>query len=125
MRLRFEHTVPAPRDAVFRFHSDPKNLGVLLANRKGFRLIAHEGHVRPGAVTRIVDSIGPLPIAITFEHVSFEPPSAFEERMVHGPFERFVHRHEFHDRGGTTHVVDLLDVRLPPWLGGELVDCNC
>jgi ligand-binding SRPBCC domain-containing protein len=119
MLFRFEQLVPLPREVVFRFHANPAQLALLLEHRRGFRLLGHEGHIRPGAMTRVVDPFGPLPVAMAFEHVLLDPPSVFEERMVHGPFERFVHRHEFHPEAGGTRLVDLLDIALPPWLGGE------
>lgn len=120
MHLRFEQIVPVPRERLFAFHEDPRNLAVLFRASRSFRLLAHTGHIRAGAVTRVEYALHPLvPVAMAFEHFLYEPPLRFGERMLHGPFAEFVHVHAFDDLGEATRLRDELDVRLPAWLGGE------
>src|SRR5205085_3680908 len=51
--LRFEQSVAAPRESLFAFHANPANLARLLEGWGGFELVAHDGHIRPGARTRL------------------------------------------------------------------------
>ncbi len=122
MKLQYEHRVEAPLDAVFRFHADPANLALLLARWPTFRLLRHDGHVRPGAATWFQETVaGCIPVVMGFRHTIYEPPHRQAEEMFHGPFQCFVHTHEFAAHGGATLVRDLLEVRIPWYLGGEPV----
>ena len=120
MQFRFEQRVPAAPAAVFAFFADPGNLAVLHRDDRAFRLLRHSGAVAPGntvwfelRVARV------LPVVLGFEQQAWEPPHWFAEQMVHGPFARFTHRHEFEPRADGTLVRDLLDLRLPRVYGGE------
>ncbi len=121
MKLHFEHRVAAPREEVFHFHEDPSNLAVLLAGWRTFRLIDHRGSILPGSVTAISEHLLGIPFRMEFEHDLHEPPVRFGEHQTQGPFERFVHVHEFLSAEGGTLVRDSLEVRLRSALGGELV----
>ena len=121
MKLAFEHTVHASAEEVFRFHENPNNLALLLRGWTTFRLVANDGHIRVGSLTRVQERIGPLWIPMTFEHFVYEPPFRFGERQVRGPFKKLEHVHEFESRGSGTILRDLLDVVLPWYLGGSLV----
>lgn len=125
MQLRFEQVVPVPRARLFAFHSDPANLGVLLAGWRGFELLAHPGTIAPGSVVRLRQRVGPLAFELAFEHFVLEPPERFGERQVAGPFARFEHVHEFADAPGgpgATRIVDRVDFALPWHLGGRLAE---
>jgi ligand-binding SRPBCC domain-containing protein len=37
---------------------------------------------------------------------AMEPPHLFVDQQVSGPFTSFVHRHEFHEQGSTTLMID-------------------
>lgn len=121
MRLVFDHVVPLPRDEVFRFHTNPTNLARLLEGWRGFRMLRHEGSIRVGAEVWLEQRFaGFVPVVMGFRHVLDDPPRAFAEQLVHGPFDRFHHLHEFEDKRGGTRVRDVLDVRAKACFGGEL-----
>ncbi len=120
MKFRFEHTFETRAERLFAFHENPDNLTLLLQGWPTFRMIAHCGHIRVGAVTRVQERIGGIWISLAFEHFLYEPPRRFAERQVRGPFRVFEHVHEFEPLGTSTIVRDRLDVRLPLYLGGEL-----
>lgn len=122
MELRFEQLVRAPREALFAFHADPANLAVLLAGWRGFELLEHAGHVRPGSRVRLAQRVAFLRHEMTFEHFVLEPPLRFGERQVRGPFARFEHVHEFHETDGGTTVVDRVGFDLPVHLGGRAAE---
>lgn len=58
---------------------------------------------------------------MTFRHIQYEPPHRFGEEMISGPFQRFVHVHEFESVVEGTRIIDHLDLVLPLWSGGALM----
>ena len=120
MNFRFEHCIRLPIEEVFRFHEDPANLGVLLHGWPGFRLLHHDGHIFPGAMTWFEQTIAAcIPMVLGFRHMLYEPPHRFAEELIHGPFRHFAHVHEFEQVEHATMVRDLLEVRLPWHYGGD------
>ena len=94
-------------------------LDALMAGWPGYRLLRHDGHVRPGAITRVRQRVAlVLPFEIGLRHHLYEPPHRFAESRVHGPFARFDHLHEFEETPGGTLVRDRLALLLSPWWGG-------
>ena len=119
--LIFEQRVACPRQPLFAFHQDPGHLADLLRGLTGFRVLRHEGNIAPGSETWTEQMmLGFVPVVLGFRHTDLDPPHSFQERIIHGPFSRFVHRHEFEARGEETIVRDQLDVGVPLHFGGEL-----
>lgn len=122
MKLRFEQHVAAPREALFAFHATPANLAELLEGWRGFALLEHDGHIRPGSRVRLEQRVAWLRHEMVFEHFVFEPPRRFGERQIRGPFRRFEHVHEFFDAEHGARIVDTVDFELPWFLGGALAE---
>lgn len=121
MRFQFEQEIELPRDRVFSFHEDPARL-VLLHRGSPFRLLHHEGHLRQGAhIWFEVGVMGILPVAMGFEQDVYDSPHCYGEKLIHGPFRRFTHLHEFEETAAGTLVRDRLDVELPWYYGGEVM----
>src|SRR5206468_6451531 len=108
-----------PRERLLAFHANPGNLALLMRAWPTFRMVSHSGHIGPGAITRVRERIGPVWVSMTFEHFLYEPPYRFGERQVRGPFQHFVHVHEFLAAAAGTLLRDRIDLRLPWYLGGE------
>jgi len=122
MNIQFEHAFDfdMPPERLFAFHENPDNLALLLRDWPTFRMISNDGNIRVGAVTRIQEQMGLVWVPLTFEHFVYEPPHRFGERQVRGPFRKFEHIHEFVASGLGTVLRDVLDVRLPWYLGAGL-----
>lgn len=121
MHFRFEQRIELPRAAVFAFHEDPEHLALLHRGWAAFRMIRHDGPLRPGSRTWFeVNVAGILPVVLGFETTICEPPRRFGERLIHGPFRRFTHLHAFEEDGAGTVVRDDLEVELSWYYGGEL-----
>ena len=127
MQLCFEQVIPLPRATIFAFHEDPEHLVLLHRGWAAFRMLHHEGRLQQGSETWFEMTIAKiLPIALGFEHSIYEPPQRFGEQLVHGPFHKFIHIHEFEKvtaedeaTNNSTIVRDLLEVELPWYYGGE------
>lgn len=122
LKLRFEQFVAAPREHLFEFHSTPANLAQLLSGWKGFALLQHEGHIRPGSRVRLAQRVALLRHEMEFEHFLLEPPLRFAERQTRGPFRRFEHLHEFFEEPHGSRIVDTIEFELPWFLGGRLAE---
>lgn len=94
----------------------------MLLHRGGaaFRLLHHDGCLSPGGRFWIETTVaGILPVAMGYEHTVYEPPRRFGEQLIHGPFSKFTHLHEFDEADTGTTVRDVLEVELPWYYGGE------
>jgi len=122
MQLIFEQIIKVPREVVFAFHENPENLLLIHAGWATVRLIKHDGGLTPNNRLWIeITVLKILPMVMGFEHTIYDPPKCFTERLVHGVFDTFNHRHEFEETSGGTLVRDVLEVKLPWLYGGELV----
>ena len=126
MQFIFEKIVPVQRKILFQFHSCPERLEVLHDGWSRTRLLKHEKRVRVGGETWVEQTIaGVLPVILGFRHIMFEPPSRFGEELIHGPFSKFHHIHEFEERKSETMVRDLVDVEWPWQYGGAVAMRLC
>src|SRR5262245_56776305 len=120
MQLCFEQIVALPIDRVFDFFQNPARLELLYPGRPQIRLLHHEDQVRLDGETWVEVTVGRcIPMVLGFRHHQFDPPTSFSEETVHGPFSRFSHRHEFQSHPNGTRMLDLLEIRLPWYYGGE------
>jgi ligand-binding SRPBCC domain-containing protein len=121
MKFIFRQYLDVPRDLAFAFFRNPRCLSLLHAKEKEIRLLRHSNDVQVGAETWAqITAFRILPIVLGFRHNLYDPPHRFGESQIHGPFQRFIHIHEFRSADNGTEIVDHLDVQLPKYLGGEL-----
>jgi ligand-binding SRPBCC domain-containing protein len=121
MHFKFEQKIPLPRTIVFAFHEDPEHLVLLHRGWAAFRMLHYDGRLHQGSRTWFETTIaGILPVVMGFEHTVYEPPHRFGEKLIHGPFSKFTHIHEFDEINMRTTVRDVVEVELPWHYGGEL-----
>jgi ligand-binding SRPBCC domain-containing protein len=121
MQFLFEQRVAADLERVFSFFADPRNLAVLHRDDGAFRLLRCSGGIEPGNTSWVECFLaGSLPVVLGFRHETYDPPRSFSERLVHGPFARFDHRHEFESTQRGCLVRDVIEVELPFLYGGDL-----
>jgi ligand-binding SRPBCC domain-containing protein len=105
--------IQAPVEAVFAFHEREDALALLSPPFPPVRVIRRDPGIEAGS--RVELKIGPL--AWVALHTAYERNRLFEDRQISGPFERWIHRHEFERVGDSTRLTDRIDYRLPggPW----------
>jgi ligand-binding SRPBCC domain-containing protein len=107
--------VPAPRDRVFEFFSDPRNLEKITPKSLGLEIISiDDPPIRPGF--RIKYTMMPLlgiPVSWTTRIPVFEPPHRFADVQERGPYKHWYHEHTFEDLGADTLMRDRVEYELP------------
>jgi ligand-binding SRPBCC domain-containing protein len=107
--------IDAPVDEVFRFHEREDALSLLTPAFPPVRMIGRTGGIETGA--RVELRVGFLRwVAL---HTAYERNRLVEDRQIHGPFAKWVHRHEFEAAGVKTRLTDRIEYELP---GGSLVN---
>jgi ligand-binding SRPBCC domain-containing protein len=118
-QLKTEIWLPRPRDEVFRFFADPKNLERLTPTWLSFKLSRKiPAAINKGSQLNYRLRIHGVPIRWQSLISDWEPPHRFVDRQTRGPYRLWVHEHNFtEDRGGTL-VGDKVEYSVP---GGSLV----
>lgn len=116
-----ESVLPASPAAVFAFHERPEALRLLIPPWERVEVVQPPSSLRPG--TRVVLRMkqGPLWITWVAEHTRYEKDALFQDRMVSGPFARWLHTHRFLPEGEGTRLRDEVECALPLGLPGALV----
>jgi ligand-binding SRPBCC domain-containing protein len=113
--------IPRPREQVFAFFAQPANLARLTPPWLGFT-IATPGPLTMGrgAVFEYRIRVLGVPLRWTTLIDGCQPPRAFSDRQVRGPYAFWHHRHEFLEAPGGTLMLDSVRYRLPLGPLGEL-----
>jgi len=118
--VRRELLIPRPRDEVFAFFADPRNLEVITPPWLHFRITdLADGPLRTGSTINYSLRIHGIRINWRTLISRFEPPHQFIDEQIRGPYREWVHVHTFEEVDGGTLVRDAIDYRV---LGGALID---
>lgn len=126
-RLVAEQFVPRSREEVFEFFSRPENLARITPPGMAFELTSRDRAMRAGL--RLVYRLRPLfsiPTTWVSEITHYDPPHAFVDVQVSGPYALWAHTHTFETaRVGDvvgTRVTDSVMYELPFGPLGDLVN---
>jgi ligand-binding SRPBCC domain-containing protein len=118
---RLEKTIwlPQPRDKVFTFFAEPRNLDRLTPPWLNFSILTPA----PAAIERgtLLDyrlRLRGIPIRWQSEITLWEPPYRFVDKQNKGPYSVWLHEHTFADRDRGTIVCDNVEYAVP---GGAVV----
>ncbi len=119
-RLEREMLVDRPIGEVFAFFGDPRNLEAITPPWLRFRIEdVPDGPLREGCLIHYRLRLRGVPIRWTSLISRWEPPFAFVDEQIRGPYSSWVHLHTFEERDGGTVVRDRVDYAVP---GGWLVN---
>jgi ligand-binding SRPBCC domain-containing protein len=111
--------LPQPRQWIFAFFSDPKNLERITPPWLHFEILSPtELAVDRGTRIDYRLRIRGLPIRWQSEIMIWEPPTRFVDQQIRGPYRLWVHEHTFSDHKGGTIAGDNVVYAVP---GGTLV----
>lgn len=121
-RLRCEVLVERPGPEVFRFFSEPRNLGLLTPGFLRWRILRlPPGDLQPGSEIEYRIWLGPIPLTWTTRIEAWEPDRLFVDSQQRGPYRAWWHSHRFEPMGDRTRVVDEVHYSVPFGPLGRLV----
>ena len=120
-RLRASMRLPVPRKEVFAFFGDAANLGRITPPEVGFEMRT-KGRIdmRAGTLIDYTIRLHGIPVRWRTEITRWEPPHAFADVQVRGPYAVWVHQHRFREEGKETVIEDEVRYALPFGVLGRL-----
>ena len=118
--LRFTQWLPRQPEEVFDFYADAFNLERLTPPWLRFRVLTPPPiEMRTGVEISYRLRLHGIPMGWRSRITAWEPPHAFVDEQISGPYRNWVHEHTFTVHEGGTMVVDTVSYDM---LGGWLAD---
>jgi ligand-binding SRPBCC domain-containing protein len=106
--------LPRPRDEVFAFFSDARNLEAITPPWVNFRMLSPApAEMRVGTLIDYRLKVRRIPIRWRTKITEWQPPVRFVDEQLRGPYRLWVHEHEFEPRDGGTLVRDRVRYAVP------------
>lgn len=113
--------LPQPRETVYRFFADARNLQALTPSWLHFEILTPSPILmQPGAIIDYRLRIHGFFLRWRTEITTWEPPTRFVDKQIRGPYHSWEHTHTFHEQAGGTLCVD--EVNYWP-RGGAIANC--
>lgn len=120
--LESEQWVPASLEEVFRFFSDAGNLELLTPQWLRFQILTPQPiPMFPGTLIDYRLHWHSIPMRWRTEITAWQPPHAFEDLQLKGPYKLWHHTHRFQAVDGGTLIRDRVEYSLPFGIVGRMV----
>ncbi|MEO7202084.1 MAG: TIGR01777 family oxidoreductase, partial [Candidatus Tumulicola sp.] len=111
--VRRRQTIHAPISDVFAFFARAENLESITPPALRFELESKAGVLAAGSSIRYRLRLHGVPFGWTTLIAKWQPPHAFVDVQLRGPYALWEHRHAFEERDGATVMHDAVDYVLP------------
>jgi len=113
--------IAAPPERVFAFHERHDALEMLLPPWENARVIEKTPGIDVGTRVVLEMALGPIKQRVEAVHTAYEKGRMFQDRIVRGPFAKWVHTHRMDpDGAGGTWLVDHIEYELPLGALGQI-----
>lgn len=120
--LRVDQFVPAPKEKVFDFFSDARNLQAITPDWLNFKIEKFsDDPVKAGTLIDYSLTIKMVPVKWRTLIADWKVGQSFEDRMLKGPYKDWDHTHLFYEVPGGTLVSDRVFYRMPVSVLGDIV----
>jgi len=121
--LEAEQWLPRPREALFPFFAEARNLERITPPWLKFRVLT-EGPIEmgEGALIEYRLRLHGVPVRWRTRIAVWEPPARFVDEQLAGPYRRWWHEHVFEPAAGGTRMVDRVRYVVPGGLAAPLVE---
>jgi ligand-binding SRPBCC domain-containing protein len=114
MRFKKESLINASAERVFAFHEAPDAFERLQPPWQETEIIQPPASLEVGTKVVLRVKVGPFWQTMIAEHVEYEPGKMFADRLVKGPFSKWLHRHIVTPKGENACVLtDDIEYELP------------
>jgi uncharacterized protein len=112
---------PLPRDQVFQFFSQSKNLEKITPELLHFKITGTSTEtMQKGTLIDYKLRIRGFPASWTTEIIEWSPPTHFTDTQLKGPYSFWAHTHEFEELAGGTLMKDTVRYKVPVGLIGRM-----
>ncbi len=122
-RLETKTWFPLRREEIFPFFSEAENLEKITPSSLRFEIVTERPiQMAEGTLIDYRIRIWGVPQRWRTRISRWEPPVAFVDEQLKGPYRKWIHLHHFEEEGGGTLMRDRVDYQLPMGAMGAL--CN-
>ncbi len=119
--LTAEQFVPRPLAEVFAFFERPENLAKITPPALGFVILTPTPiEMKTGALIDYTIKVMGLRLRWRTLISQYDPPHAFVDEQINGPYRLWQHRHSFREVEGGTLISDKVNYALPMGILGRM-----
>ena len=120
-RLERSQLIPQPLGTVFSFFADARNLERITPPFLHFRILSpFPVTMQAGARIQYHLRLVGIPVSWTTRIEAYEPPQRFVDSQLSGPYQKWVHLHEFSEVADGTLMRDVVDYEIPYGIIGTI-----
>ena len=120
--LKMEQWIPKPIDEAFAFFKEAKNLEKITPDDMNFKVLDQSTEdIQEGTIINYSLSVHKFPIRWKSKITDWNPKSHFSDIQLKGPYNYWVHSHNFEEKNGGTLIKDHVRYKVPFNLAGDLI----